>query len=372
MIKRLILAVILIGLVGGGLVWFNRFRDAATEEFFATMQRPPIAVAAATVEPVTWTPSVPAFGTVSAVRGVDVASEIAGVVETVLFEANESVEAGQLLVQLADSVEQADLEAARVAVERDQQAFDRASVLSERGVTSSATLDDVQSALAVSRAQLERLAAVLDLKRIEAPFAGTIGIPRIEEGQYVATGTVVATLQDLDRMRVDFSVPSGQAVDLAMGQTVLVGLDDGSDGLEGRIVGIDPRADPQSRLVDVRAEIGEPAGRLLPGQFVRIQVLLPEDEGVIAVPQTAVVASLYGDFVYLVDPPEGEGAASTVRQVFVETGRRSNGEVEIVDGVAAGDTVVLSGQNRLSPGASVTIAESSLPDRQVASRDGGQ
>jgi len=395
MIKRMLIAILLLGVVCGGLVGFNLFRQKAITDFFATMQRPAVTVSAREVDIVSWQPVIEAFGTVGAAQGVDIAAETAGVVEEILFAANDRIEQGQLLVQIEDAVEQADLISARAAVERDRQALERVQTLSEKGVSSSANLETAESALAASRSQLQRLEAVLGQKAIEAPFAGIIGIPRIEVGQYVTAGAEIATLQNLDLMRVDFTVREQDLARLEIGQPVRSGT--GADQLDfaGHITGIEPKVDPASRLVSVRAEIDNSEGALRPGQFARVEVVLPEEKGIMAVPQTALISSLYGDYVYVVSrqPAEEPGKdgdkeplTSSVaseaqaqegakdeppliaRQVFVKAGRRSGGIVEIVEGLEAGQQVVTAGQNKLSNGARVIIDNSADPSRAEESR----
>ena len=390
MIKRMVIAIVLLGVICGGLVGFNLFRQQAIENFFATMQQPAVTVSASEAAVITWEPVIEAFGTVGAAQGVDVAAQTSGVVEEILFAANDRIEAGQLLVQIEDAVEQADLISARAAVERDRQALDRVQTLSERGVSSSANLETAESALAASTSQLQRLEAVLEQKAIEAPFAGIIGIPRIEVGQYVSAGDAIATLQNLDRMRVDFTVREQDLPRLKIDQPIRTGDAAGELAFEGRITGIEPKIDPASRLVSVRAEIENADGDLRPGQFARLEVVLPQEDGIIAVPQTAVISSLYGDYVYVVTRRDevpgrnGDGELLTssmagearaqasaedenpliARQVFVKSGRRSRGVIEIVEGLEAGQQVVTAGQNKLSNGARVIIDNTVDPSRQ--------
>ena len=232
-------------------------------------------------------------------------------------------------------------------------------------MVSGVTVQAARAAAATSAAQAEKLQAVLDQKQLKAPFSGTMGIPKIETGQYVAPGGIVATLQDLKTMRADFSVPEQQLGLLRIGQPVMFGATAADMPFRGSITGIEPKVDPVSRLVSVRAEVTNPEGRLSPGQFLQVRVELPAEEGVLAVPQTALVTSLYGDFVFVVRPAEAAsaGAESTAaaapalvaRQVFVKAGRRLDGHVEIVEGVAAGDQIVTAGQNRLSNGSPVVV-----------------
>ena len=371
MIKRFLIAIVLLVLIGGGLVGFNLFRDKAIQDFFANMPVQPVAVSTVEAEPGAWTPSISAIGTIGANRGVELTVETTGIVREVGFEANQVVEAGKMLVQLDDVVQQADLAAARLQANLDRQALERAQELQQRGVGSTVALQAAEAAASTSAAQVEKLEAVLQQKQLRAPFGGTLGIPRVELGQYISPGTAVVTLQDLEIMRVDFTVPEQQLGLLKMGQKLRLTLDGIQGDFEGEVTGIDPRVDPSSRLVSVRASITNPENRLTPGQFARILLALPEEEGVIALPQTAVVTSLYGDHVYAVTTTgEGEDAKSEVRQKFVTVGRRSGQRVEIVDGVSAGDVIVTAGQNRLANGTPVTVDNTVNPG--VAGEDAPQ
>ncbi len=393
MIKRFVIAFILVVLVAGGLVGFNMFRDQAIEQFFADMPVPAVTVSSTTAEAITWRPSIEAIGTVNAARGVDLTVETAGIVKEVRFSANQGVEQGDVLVVLEDEVQRADLAAAQTQADLDQQTLARAQELQRRGVGSEVSVETAQAAASASASQIDRLRAVLEQKQLKAPFSGTIGIPRVEVGQYISPGAAVATLQDLDTMRADFTVPEQRRQLLSLGQTVRLGLTADDLPFSGSIIGIDPKIDPATRLASVRAEITNTEERLTPGQFVQIRVELPEEDGVIALPHTALVTSLYGDYVYVIrqadaqgrktppqtDEPASEATASTadpeggeaaeaetaeqfkVAQVFVRAGRRRDRVLEIVEGVSAGDKVVTAGQNRLSNGSPVTIDNSVKP-----------
>jgi membrane fusion protein (multidrug efflux system) len=172
-------------------------------------------------------------------------------------------------------------------------------------------------------------------------------------------------------MKVDFTVPEQMVGRLAMGQSARFGAAEGELTHEGTITGIEPKTDPTTRLVLVRAEVDNTGGVFRPGQFVRVEVELPAEEGIIAVPQTAVTTSLYGDFVYTVGEEQVRDAPTLVaRQVFVKTGRRSGGLVEITEGLAAGSTVVTSGQNKLDSGTPVTVDNSIDPAKLVGLAEG--
>ncbi len=378
MIKRFIIALVLLVLVVGGIIGFNMFRDNAIQQFFANMPVAAVTVATAKVEPAPWKPGIETIGTVSAFQGVDLTVEVSGVIKDIRFAANQHVNKGDVLVQLDDTVQQADLAAAKTQAALDKQLSERAEALQQRGVGSEVVRDSTQAAASTSASQVEKLQAVLDQKQLKAPFSGMIGIPKVDNGQFISPGNTVATLQNIETMRADFSIPEQQLGLLKIGQPVRFGLAEDDMPFNGSIVGIDPKVDPQSRLVSVRAEIVNPEGKLSPGQFVRVRVVLPEEEGIVAVPQTALTSSLYGDFVYVVRPaakaepapaagaavaaeqPKAEPALA-VSQIFVKVGRRAEGRVEIIEGVKLGDELVIAGQNRLTNGTPVKVDNTVSP-----------
>ena len=401
MIKRFLIAFVLLVIVCGGIVGFNLHLFDTLNLFgnkpqAMAMSRPATTVSTVVVKPVDWTPGIEAIGTVNSVQGVELAVETTGIVKEILFQANQKVAAGAVLVQLDDAVERADLEAQKAQAALGQLALNRAQELVKRGVGSEVTLDTAQSVAAASASQVAKLQAVLDQKQLKAPFDGTMGIPKIDAGQYLAPGAAVASLQDLDTMRVDFSVPEQQFPRLRIGQTVKLGLGGDDMPYTGAVRGIDPKIDPASRLVTVRAEVSNPDGTLTPGQFVQVRVELPEEKGVLALPQTALTTSLYGDFIFVVGPAKpaadtsapvasnaGAAAAAaappaaeekpdlTLTQVFVKPGRRNGGLIEILEGISAGDEVVTAGQNRLFTGMSVVV-DNTIDPSKPASKQAAQ
>ena len=356
------LSVLLILLLCGGLIWFNFFKAQKINEFFAGIKPPVQIVSTVEVTARAWQPGITAIGTARAAQGVQLAVQASGLVKNIRFKANDKVKAGEVLVQLDDAVERAELNNARTAVNINETALGRSQTLKRKGFDSQAALDTAQGALEAARGKLASTQAVIDTKALKAPFNGTIGIPAIDLGQYVSAGTVVATLQDLDNMVVDFTVPEQTVQHISLGQKVLFGLTDDQLNLTGEITGIDPRGDPQTRLVNVRARIAASADQgIIPGRFAQVRVQLPEEPDVVAVPQTAVVTSLYGNYAYKVMPDTRQGATGDtmlLQQVFVKSGRLDGGNVEVIDGLAAGDVIVSAGQNKLQPGASVKVDNS--------------
>ena len=360
--RRIVVGLVFLLAVGlcAGLIWFNFFRDKMITQFFATMQQPPQTISAAKVEAKTWTPSIGAIGTAKAANGVELAFEIAGIVSEIKFKANQEVRQGEVLVQLDDTIERADIQDVQAAVKTAESSFERARTLSTRGYGTEANLDQASALLAAARSRLARIQATIEQKALKAPFSGVIGIPRIDVGQYLQPGTVIASFQDLSSMKVDFTVPEQRASEIKLGQEVRVGTTEGNLPFKGRVTGKDPRVDPKTRLVAVQAIVeNNKDGAILPGQFLHVEAVLPEQPNVMTVPQTAVIASLYGDYVYTIDEEQRDGKAIQVaKQVFVKTGRRRGGALEIVSGVNAGQQVVASGQNKLQSGAAVKIDNS--------------
>jgi len=357
--RRIIVSLVFVFaiLLCAGLVGFNLFRDKMITEFFANMQQPPQTVSAAKVEAKTWTPSISAIGTAKAANGVELAVQVGGVVKDINFKPNQNVKEGAVLVQLDDAVDRADLANVQAQVKLAEANFERSRQLAARGIAAEATFEQNQAQLATSRAQEARVKAVIDQKALKAPFSGVIGIPQIDVGQYIQPGTVVASFQDLSSMKVDFTVPEQMAGNVKLGQEVRVGVREGDLTFKGHIIGKDPRVDPKTRLVAVQAVVDDNKdGTILPGQFLHVEVILPEEPSVITVPQTAVITSLYGDYVYTIEQEERAGnQVQVVRQVFVKTGRRRGGVLELLSGVAPGQQVVASGQNKLQAGATIKI-----------------
>jgi membrane fusion protein, multidrug efflux system len=339
------LVFILAILLCAGLVGFNLFRDKMIKQFFANMQPPPQTVTAAKVEARTWSPSISAIGTARAANGVELAFETAGIVKEIKFKANQNVREGDVLVQLDDTVERADILDVQAAVKTAESSFERAKTLSARGFGTEANLDQASALQAAARSRLARIQATIEQKALKAPFSGVIGISRI------------ASFQDLDSMKVDFTVPEQAAGDVKLGQEVRVGVTETDLPFKGHVTGKDPRVDPKTRLVAVQAVIEDNKNSAItPGQFLHVEVVLPEQPNVITVPQTAVTTSLYGDYVYTIEPEEKNGnQVQVAKQVFVKAARRRGGSLEILSGVTPGQQVVASGQNKLQAGSVVKI-----------------
>ena len=335
--------------------------------------QPAISVSAAHAEAQQWQGRLPAIGTLKAFQGVDLAAEVEGIVREVMFESGQKVTQGQPLIQLDSEVERASLATAEAERSLAQVEFERGRSLVSRQNISKSEFDRLSSTLQKASASVAQFRAQLDKKRISAPFAGTIGIRQVDTGDYLSPGATIATLQDLSRLHVDFFLPEQRAPQLQVGQPVRLSVAAYPDEqFEGRIAAINPKVENETRNLQVRATLSNLDEKLLPGMFANLEVLLPDDQPQIVVPETAITYTLYGNSVYVVKEKQDDDGNLVkdadgnplliVERRFIETGERRAGRVVILKGLKAGEQVVTSGQLKLDNGAHVAIvADSALP-----------
>jgi multidrug efflux system membrane fusion protein len=354
----LVVMALLIALLGGGLWGFNHLREQGTAAYFASMVPPPTAVSAAPAESGPMPRYLAGIGSLTAVRQVEVAPEVAGRVTRILFEAGAEVEAGAPLVQLNDEQERADLASFEAQATLAQANLSRTTRLATRDFASQATLDTNQSALDQARAGMARTRAIIDQKLVRAPFDGQLGIRQVQLGQYVSPGTTMVTLTDLDPLFVNFTLPEQTRAEVEVGRKVEVKVDAFPDrAFEAELTTVEPQIDPSTRTITLQATLPNPEKLLLPGMFAHARLILPPDPEVVTVPETAVTQTLYGDSVYVVREEKGADGKPFQKavQTFVETGSVADGRVVIKRGVSAGDVVVASGQLKLHDGSAVRV-----------------
>jgi len=373
--KRMFFTILGLVLVFGGIFGYKWFVAYKTEQFFANQQAPVQTVTATTAEPATWQPTIKAVGSLEAVRGVDITAETTGKIMEIAVDDGAEVEAGQLVARLDAEGLRAELRGARAEASLAEIQRDRQRQLRDKNAVSQSDLDRAESQLEQARARVDDVRAQLDQKTIEAPFAGRLGIVQVDIGQYVRAGDPFVTLQTLDPISVDFSVPQQELARITVNQPLVVRADAFRDQtFRGRIVAISPKVNQQTRNVAVRGRLGNPAGLLRPGMFVDVAVELPQQDSVITLPQTAITYNPYGDSVFLVHETDTEAGETvlTVERKFVKTGATRGDQVQILDGVAEGDRVVTSGQLKLRNGSRVTIENSPKPSNDPAPELGNQ
>lgn len=356
MIKRLIIVLLLLTVLFGGIFGWKYLQMQKMIEQ-ASQPPPPATVAAAQVEPAQWQPRLRAVGSLTASQGIDLTTEVAGVVESLGFDSGEAAEAGQVLLQLDASVDRAMLEGlvaqrklAQLQFERNQRLRRENSVSQSELDAARAGLDEAAAAVAAQRARLEKMS-------LRAPFAGRLGIRRVDVGQYLTPGDPVVTLQALDPIYADFSLPERYLDQLEPGQTVTLGVQAyPGETFEGTLSALESRIDQGSRQIPVRATLPNPGQRLRPGMFAEVEVWLPEIEEVLTLPRQAVIYNPYGSSVFLIREQDDGSLAVQTRQV--QTGEARDGRISITRGLEAGDRVVSAGQVKLRNGQAVSIDNS--------------
>jgi membrane fusion protein (multidrug efflux system) len=294
-----------------------------------------------------WQGQLRSVGTLHAVEGADLASEIAGLVTRVGFRAGEDVRAGALLVQLRDDSEQA---SADLAV----QTYKRYAALIKTQAISQSNYDSALANMRSTRAAVEK-------KAIRAPFDGRVGIRQVDVGQYVNAGQVVVTLQQLDPICVDFLVPQQQLSMLKNGDKVTLTTDAvAGENFRGEIVAFDPKVDPVTRNVRVRASVENHQKLLLPGMFGTVVTDVGAARPLITLPQTAIVFNPYGDTVFVVMKSTAADGSDqlVVQQRFVTTGETRGDQIAILKGLSTKDIVVSAGQLKLKNGTAVAVNNS--------------
>jgi len=350
MLRRLFVMLVVVLAVLGALYAFKTMRDSIIKGIFSH-KPPPIPVAMAVAE----TQTVPRFlsgiGTIAAVHQVTVASQVAGMVTQIFFTPGQTVAAGDPLVQLDDGPERGDLRNFEAQARYAEVTLKRNRELLTRQAAPLATVDQNQSQLDQAKAGIARMQALIAQKLIRAPFGGRLGVRQVEVGQYVGAGTAMVTLTDLTQLYVNFTLPEQDAASLRPGQEVALAVDAyPGERFVAKIDAIEPQVSADTRSIKLQAVMDNPDGKLLPGMFASVRVVLPPQPGVVTVPETAVENTLYGDSVYVISE-NGAGADGkpllTAKRVPVKTGVRLNGRIAIESGLQAGERVVALGQNKV-------------------------
>lgn len=361
--RRLIIVVVAAGVLLAAIVGFNTWKANFVAQLRLKNAAPPQSVTAATVGFSDWQPEVSAVGSLRAVRGVDVTTEVTGLVRTLRFTSGDDVKAGQVLVELNADAEIAQQHALEAAADLSATVYERDKAQYEAQAISKAQLDADAADLKNRRAQAAAQAALVAKKTLRAPFAGRLGITTVNPGQYLNTGDKVVTLQAVDPVYVDFKLPQQQLAMIATGQTVNL-TTDAFAGVKfaGKITAIDPRVDAATRNFQAEATIPNPERRLMPGMFARVAVLAGDTRRYLTLPQTAITYNPYGATVFVAQKkPGGTDKDFIAQQSFVTLGPTRGDQVAIVKGVREGDVVVTSGQLKLNNGTPLVINSSAQP-----------
>ena len=372
MIKRMIAMLLFFGALAGGVVWFTQLKTRLIGAAMSDMAAMPQTVSTEVVSYADWQSSINAVGTLRAENGADISAEVAGIVDAIEFTSGDDVQAGALLLRLRlndapgrlkELVAAADL--AQITYQRDVRQL-RAQAIPQ------STVDTDLANLKAARAQVEQQQAVLDQKAIRAPFAGRLGVRKVDLGQYLNAGTAIVTLQALDPLYIDFNLPQQVLGIVAVGQGVGVSVDS-QPGItfRGAILALDSKVDDGTRNVLLRAGVSNPERKLLPGMFATVRVETETTRRLLTVRQTAIVFNPYGSTVFVVSGDKGvvqEQSKAVVSQRFVTTGPTQGDRIAVLSGLKDGEVVVTAGQIKLRNASSVLINNTVQPTADPAPR----
>ena len=358
--------LLIVGILAGIKALQIRAMIAQGKKFVA----PPEVVTSAPVTSDSWETLLSSVGSLTAVQGVTVTAEITGKVVEIGFAAGTRVAAGELLIQQDISAEKAQLRSAESAAELARIEFNRTKKLLANKVISQADFDSSQAQLTQASAQAENIRAVIAKKTIRAPFAGQLGLRQVNLGQVINDGQAIVSLQAMQPIFVNFTLPQQQLAQLHTGLTVRVS----SDALPGKevscpITAISPEVDVATRSIRVQATLANTDEAFRAGMYVNVAVVLPAKENVLIIPATAVLYAPYSDSVFVIEEKKGDdGAPATksIRQQFVRLGQKRGDFVAVTSGLKEGEQIVSTGAFKLRNGQTVTVDNKLQPDFQLA------
>jgi membrane fusion protein (multidrug efflux system) len=333
------------------------------------MEMPPTTVSSATVKEEDWAPTLSAVGSISAVQGTVVSSELGGVVSKIGFENGGAAKKGDLLLQLDASAEEALLRSAEAEAELGRQDLERTRGLASHKVVSKAELDAAESKFNRLNAVVDQMHSNIRKKTIIAPFDGQLGIRQVNVGQMINSGQQVVQLTSLDSLFADFALPQQYLGQLTPGLEVHV-TTDALPGhvFPGKVTAINSMVDSSTRNITLQATLENPDHVLRPGMFAKAEVTLPQKHKALVVPGSAISYAPFGDSVFVIEKKKDEKTgkeSQAIRQQFVRVGEARGDLVAITQGLKAGETIVSTGVFKLRNGMTVTINNDLAPNPQV-------
>jgi membrane fusion protein, multidrug efflux system len=319
-----------------------------------TMVVPPETVSSAVAREEKWQDTLSAVGSITAVQGVLVTTEIPGTVREIAFESGAVVAKDDLLVKLDTSSEEAQLRSLDAQTAWAQTNLVRIQSLRAENTVSQSELDQAETTLKQYQANADNVRATIAKKVIRAPFGGRLGIRQVNAGQYLEAGKPIVSLQSLAPLYGDFSLPQQELARLKTGLTVRLSTDTYPDKVfNGVLTAINPDLDAATRSIRLQATFANADQLLRPGMFARMDVVFPEEQTVLAIPATSILSAPYGDSVYVIEPATNAAGGLVVRQQFVHVSRAKGDFVSVGSGLKPGERVVNSGIFKLRNGMSV-------------------
>jgi membrane fusion protein (multidrug efflux system) len=367
---KIAIAILIVLAVCGALAGVKTLQIRKLIEGGKAYVQPPESVSSAVVHEEKWPITLTAIGSVTAVQGVTVNPELPGIVSEIAFSSGAVVAKGDLLVRLDTSLEEAQLRALEAQEELARINVERERTLRSQKMVSQSELDTAEATLKQNKANADAVRTTIEKKTIRAPFAGRLGLRMVNLGQYLDTGKPIVSLQSLDPVYAEFTLPQQELAKLKTGMSITTDTYPGRQ-FEGKLTAIAPQLDPSMRSVGLQATLNNPEQLLRPGMFARAEVFLPEEQKVLVIPATAVLSAPYGDSVYVIEPKpatNGAPAGLVVRQQFVHTGRLHGDFQTVESGLKPGERIVKAGIFKLRNGMSVTESNEIGPKNDMSPR----
>jgi membrane fusion protein (multidrug efflux system) len=372
MIRKVLIAVFVVLVVGGTLAGVKTLQIRTLMAAGKSYASPPESVSSVLAREEKWQGTITAIGSVTAVQGVTVTPELAGIIHEIAFESGAVVAKDALLVRLDTSTEEAQLHALEAQEELARLTLARERSLRSQNMVAQSELETAEATLKQTQGMADATRAIIQKKTIRAPFAGRLGIRLVNLGQYLDTGKPIVSLQSLTPIYADFSLPQQELARLQTGMRVRL-TTDAYPGrqFDGTLTAINPDLDPQTRSVGLQATFENADQLLRPGMFARVEVLLPEERAVLVVPATSVLSAPYGDSVYVIESKPGKDSGKpelVVRQQFIRTGNARGDFVSVETGLKPGERIVSAGIFKLRNGMSVIENNELSPKNELAPR----
>lgn len=363
--KRMWLMLLGTLLVFGGVLGMQWYGSQKMNEYMDNMPVQPATITAAEAGTSSWRDSVESVGTLVAIRGAELATEVPGTVKAIHYDNGAEVEAGEVILTLDSAPDRAELAALEAARELAAIELRRADSLLEQRNISRAELDQRASQLEQAQARVEAQKARIEQKALRAPYSGRLGIRRYNVGDYVQAGETIIELQALDRLYVNFTLPEQYSQQVSRGMLVQARLEAlGGASFEGEVTAVSPVVNPNTRNFTVQATLENREDLMRPGMFAKLSLPLGIEVERVIIPRTAVAYRPYGNSVYVVEEQEQNGEAS-VSQRFVTLGPVRGDMISIEEGLNPGETVATSGLLKLDSGLPVVINNAIQPSSSL-------
>ena len=360
---RLLMVLVVVGAVVAGLA-YEKFNQIQAQIAQGSQEPPPTSVTVASAEAAEWSRQIKAIGTLQAFQGVDITTEVSGIIQTINFDSGDEVQKDTLLIELDNRTEMANLESAQARYDSDNSQYQRLLQLKDQSFVTKNDTDTQASLVDISEASVNVAMTALSKKRVFAPFSGTLGIRQVDVGEYIAPGSPIVTLLSLDRLYLDFTLPEENFNDLIVDQPITFRVRSYPDRtFSARVETWNPELDASTRNIEIRAVVDNSERLLAPGMFADMTIQSKRNMQVLTLPETAIFYNIYGEAVYVLEAAEDEDGniiepveyRLAARQVDVAY--RSQGTAGIVGGINEGDLVVTAGQLKLFPSLKVAIVD---------------